>query len=56
MYSYSTAISIILTRVPVITGEPLQIFGLISTKGCSVFVCKLDTPGYVYEFSAFRLS
>src|SRR5674476_1459779 len=41
MYWYSTAISAILMRVPATVGEPLHIFGLISTWGCSVFVCSL---------------
>ena len=37
-YSYSMAMSTILILVPFMTGEPLQIFRLISTYGCFTLV------------------
>ena len=37
-YSFSMAMSTILILVAFMTGEPLQIFRLISTYGCFTFV------------------
>ena len=39
-YSYSMAMSTILILVPFMTGEPLQIFGLISMYGCFTLVSR----------------
>jgi hypothetical protein len=42
------AMSTTLMRVPLMTGEPLQIFGLISMYGCFIFAsCNVQHPVFV---------